>query len=369
MTSTLIWAVSAVLGTSFLVCALLVLTQRWHGKLSLDNDLAGVQKLHAVPVPRVGGLGVVIGLMIGIAVGYHLNGETYRLVIPVLLAAGPVFLAGILEDITKKVSVRTRLLASFASAALGVFLVDAQLTRLDTPLLDNLMVFAPVAFVFTCFAVGGMTNAINIIDGLNGLASGTVVIILAGLAAMAWQTNDLLVMKLCLWGIAAMLGFMAFNFPFGRIFLGDGGAYLAGFWVATCAVLLLNRNPDVSTWAVLLSALYPVWETVYSMYRRKVLNHVQTGLPDQGHLHHLVFRKISTILNGDGYQRTNRLDHGVTSLCLWIIVVASQFSAVAWATSHVASTVAVMLGATGLSGLHAFLTSTQTDPQQEAITA
>ena len=350
MTSTLIWAVSAVLGTSFLVCALLVLTQRWHGKLSLDNDLAGVQKLHAVPVPRVGGLGVVIGLMIGIAVGYHLNGETYRLVIPVLLAAGPVFLAGILEDITKKVSVRARLLASFASAALGVFLVDAQLTRLDTPLLDDLMLLGPVAFVFTCFAVGGMTNAINIIDGLNGLASGTVVIILAGLAAMAWQTNDLLVMKLCLWGIAAMLGFMAFNFPFGRIFLGDGGAYLAGFWVATCAVLLLKRNPDVSTWAVLLSALYPVWETVYSMYRRKVLNHVQTGLPDQGHLHHLVFRSIRQ--GGHVPARPAWLAHGAASLALWGLVAACQIAAFFYLTHHAGAMLAAMGGIATLTWLH-----------------
>jgi len=316
MTSTLIWAVSAILGTSFLVCALLVLTQRWHGKLSLDNDLAGVQKLHAVPVPRVGGLGVVIGLMIGIAVGYHLNGETYRLVIPVLLAAGPVFLAGILEDITKKVSVRARLLASFASAALGVFLVDAQLTRLDTPLLDDLMLLGPVAFVFTCFAVGGMTNAINIIDGLNGLASGTVVIILAGLAAMAWQTNDLLVMKLCLWGIAALLGFMAFNFPFGRIFLGDGGAYLAGFWVATCAVLLLNRNPDVSTWAVLLSALYPVWETVYSMYRKWVRG-VSPGVADALHFHQLIYRRIVRSVFHDDESRRMLMRNNRTSPYLW----------------------------------------------------
>lgn len=355
MTSTLIWAIAAVLGTSFLVCALLVLTQRWHGKLSLDNDLGGVQKLHAVPVPRVGGLGVVIGLMIGIAVGHQLNGETYRLAIPVLLAAGPVFLAGILEDITKRVSVRSRLLASFASAALGVFLVDAQLTRLDTPLLDDLMVWGPVAFLFTCFAVGGMANAINIIDGLNGLASGTVVIILAGLAAMAWQTNDLLIMKLCLWGIAAMLGFMAFNFPFGRIFLGDGGAYLAGFWVATCAVLLLKRNPDVSTWAVLLSALYPVWETVYSMYRRRVLNRVQTGLPDQGHLHHLVFRAIRQ--GGHVPARPAWLAHGAASLALWGFVLACQIAAYLYLTQNAGAMLAVLVGIGALTLIHQRLSS------------
>jgi UDP-N-acetylmuramyl pentapeptide phosphotransferase/UDP-N-acetylglucosamine-1-phosphate transferase len=353
MTSTLIWAVSAVLGTSFLACALLVLTQRWHGKLSLDSDLNGVQKLHAVPVPRVGGLGVVIGLMIGIAVGHHLNGETYRLVIPVLLAASPVFLAGILEDITKRVSVRARLLASFTSAALGVFLVGAQLTRLDTPLLDSFMVIAPVAFVFTCFAVGGMTNAINIIDGLNGLASGTVVIILAGLAAMAWQTNDLLVMKLCLWGIAAMLGFMAFNFPFGRIFLGDGGAYLAGFWVASCAVLLLSRNTNVSTWAVLLSVLYPVWETMYSMYRRKIILKAQTATPDVGHLHHVIYRAIEKASQHRA-RKAWKL-HGASSVSIWCIVAILQLLALATANHVFGSVIAVIVASIALTWLHTSL--------------
>jgi len=154
MTDALFWAVVAVLGTSFLVCAVLVLTQRWHGRLSLDSDLEGVQKMHTIPVPRIGGLGIVVGLLIGIVVGYHLNGETYPTVILLLAAATPVFVAGIVEDLTKRVSVRTRLIASFVSGALGVYLADAQLTRLDTPLLDDLMVYGPIAFAFTCFAVG-----------------------------------------------------------------------------------------------------------------------------------------------------------------------------------------------------------------------
>jgi UDP-N-acetylmuramyl pentapeptide phosphotransferase/UDP-N-acetylglucosamine-1-phosphate transferase len=356
MTDALFWAVVAVLGTSFLVCAVLVLTQRWHGRLSLDSDLEGVQKMHTIPVPRIGGLGIVVGLLIGIVVGYHLNGETYPTVILLLAAATPVFVAGIVEDLTKRVSVRTRLIASFVSGALGVYLADAQLTRLDTPLLDDLMVYGPIAFAFTCFAVGGMTHAVNIIDGLNGLASGTVVIILAGLAAMAWQTNDLLVMRLCLWGMAGMVGFMVFNFPFGRIFLGDGGAYLAGFWVATCAVLLLSRNPEVSTWAVLLSLLYPVWETVYSMYRRKVLNRARTGMPDTGHLHHLVFRAIETRHpTPPGVRRW--LSHSITSTLLWSLVALCQTLAVVWMQDTMRALIATVCTFFLLAYIHGLLRS------------
>jgi UDP-N-acetylmuramyl pentapeptide phosphotransferase/UDP-N-acetylglucosamine-1-phosphate transferase len=353
MTDTLIWAMVTATGVSFLTCALLVFTQRWHGGLSMDDDLQAVQKLHAVPVPRVGGLGLIAGLSIGIMATWLLNDTSHQTVLLLMLAAVPVFVTGILEDVTKRVSVSKRLWASFVSGALGIVLVGSQLTRLDVPLVDNLMLLVPVAFVFTCFAVGGMTNAINIIDGLNGLASGTVVIILTGLAAMAWSTNDMLVVKLCLWGIAAMLGFMFFNYPFGRIFLGDGGAYLAGFWLASCAVLLLSRNPDVSTWAVLLSVLYPVWETIYSMYRRKIINRIDTGLPDQGHLHHLVFKAIRQ--GGHVPARPAWLAHGASSLVLWCLVLMCQVLAFLCAYNHAAAVLATVAGAGAYTLIYRFI--------------
>jgi len=297
------------------VCALLILTQRWHGRLSLDHDLSGVQKIHQSPVPRVGGLALLVSLCLGALVGYLAGGKTYPLVLQLLACAAPVFLAGFVEDLTKKVSVRTRLYASFISAALGIWVLDAQLLRLDAPLLDTLISFPAISFLFTIFAVGGVTQSFNIIDGLNGLAAGTVSIILAGLATLAWMHGDLVIMKLCLWGIAAMGGFFLLNYPFGRIFLGDGGAYLAGFWVAECGVLLLVRNPSVSTWAVLLACIYPVWETIYSIYRRSILNKVHSGHPDTSHLHQLFYRNIRP----HPVQQKNPewMRHGLASASIW----------------------------------------------------
>jgi UDP-N-acetylmuramyl pentapeptide phosphotransferase/UDP-N-acetylglucosamine-1-phosphate transferase len=317
-------SVLAVLVASFAVCALLVLTQRWHGALSLDHDLTGAQKIHHNPVPRIGGVGVMAGLLVGVAVGYGLGGTTWPVVVKLLLCAIPAFAAGLVEDLTKKVSVRTRLLASFVSAGLAAWVLDATLLRLDTPFVDQLMTFTPIAVLFTCFAVGGMTNAINIIDGLNGLASGAVALMLAGLAAIAWQVGDELVFKLCLWGIAALVGFMLLNYPFGRIFLGDGGAYLAGFWLAECAVLLLHRNPEVSTWAVLLAVIYPFWETVYSIYRRRFKQRTASGLPDMVHFHHLVFKHLGRTR---GVGTNNWQAHGLSSAALWVFIASSQLAA------------------------------------------
>lgn len=323
MTPIALWPVLACLAASFVTCLLIILTQRWHGRLSLDHDLNGVQKIHETPVPRIGGLGLVAGLVLAGVFSYKLGGETYETAGKLLLSAIPVFCAGLIEDVTKVVGVRTRLLASFASAALAYWLVDAQLLDLDTPGLDYLMQFGVISFVFTCFAVGGMTNAINIIDGLNGLASGSVALMLGGLATIAYLCGDTLIMKMCLWGIGASLGFMFFNYPFGRIFLGDGGAYLAGFWLAECGVLLLKRNPTVSTWAVLLICIYPVWETIFSMYRRHVIHKVKSGKPDMIHLHHVMYKARET--NTSPMIGKSWSKHGLISLMIWIAVGLCQW--------------------------------------------
>lgn len=327
----LVAAFSITLAVSFAVCLLLVLTQRWHGRLSMDSDLAGAQKFHDVPVPRVGGLAVFAGLLTGV-MGLAIFSErsnTQEPLFLLIMASLPAFLAGLLEDITKRVSVGVRLLATFSSAALAAWLVDASLTRLDTFGLDTLMTLAPIAVMFTCFAVGGIANAVNIIDGFNGLASGSIVIMLAGLGAIAHWAGDTLVLQMCLLGIGASLGFMVLNYPFGKIFLGDGGAYLAGFWLAECAVLLLSRNEEVSTWAVLLACIYPAFETVFSMWRKDVYRKTGMGRPDKVHFHMLVFRRV--VGQQVGHHAPAWLRHGLTSFYIWVLVSTCQVAAI-WMT-------------------------------------
>ncbi|TXI85667.1 MAG: glycosyl transferase 4 family protein [Cupriavidus sp.] len=303
--------------------ALLVLTQRWHGRLSLDHDTTGVQKLHKSPVPRVGGMGIALGLLLGaLLLQYQSTVESGNTALLLLLCAVPVFAAGLLEDLTKRVSVRMRLLASVVSALFAIWLMDAQLTRLDTPVLDLLMTAGPFAALFTCFAISGVTHSINIIDGLNGLASGSVAIMLSGLGAIAWMQGDAVVLQLCTMGVAALLGFMVLNYPFGKLFLGDGGAYLAGFWLASCAVLLLMRNPQVSTWSVLLVCFYPVWETAFSMYRRHVVHKVSSGDADMQHLHHLVLRQVIVIRLKE--QAPAWVNHGLATPVCWLMILGCQ---------------------------------------------
>jgi UDP-N-acetylmuramyl pentapeptide phosphotransferase/UDP-N-acetylglucosamine-1-phosphate transferase len=158
--------------------------------------------------------------------------------------------------------------------------------------LDQLMQSLPVAIIVTTIAVAGVANAVNIIDGFHGVAGSAAAIILAALGFLAWQAGDAFVAKLALLGIGAAIGFLAVNYPTGRLFMGDGGAYLLGFWLAEVAVLLVMRNPEINAWQVLAICAYPVIEVLYSVYRRKVIRKSSPGAPDRLHLHTLIYRRV-----------------------------------------------------------------------------
>ena len=285
-----------VFGASFTACLFIVLSQKWHGSLSHDHDLDGVQKVHTTAVPRIGGVGVFMGLVLGFLCFQHLltkaSGIGTREVYLLLAAGLPAFLAGVIEDFTKRVSVKARLAATALSAVVASALLGATVNELDLWGVDALLAITPIAVLVTAIVVAGGSNAINIIDGFNGLSSSTIIIMAAGLAAVGFQHGDTLVVTLGAIGIGATLGFLAVNYPSGRLFLGDGGAYFLGFWVSEMAVLLLVRNPSVNAWQVLAICAYPIIEVLFSIYRRKVIQGVSPGAPDALHLHTLVFRRL-----------------------------------------------------------------------------
>lgn len=267
-----------------LACSLLlVLTTRWHGRYSLDATY-GVQKFHITPTPRVGGAAIMLGLWLSLGV---LPEAQQELLLPVLVAAMPAFVFGLAEDLTRKVSVRARLFATIASGVCCWGLTGATLLHIGVAPLDMMLTWLPASVLFTAVAVGGVANAVNIIDGFNGLASGTVLIGMATLGIIARDAGDPDLAQLCFVVCAVTAGFFVMNFPFGKLFLGDGGAYLLGFLLAWMAVMLVYRNPLVSPWAPMLACAYPVFETVFTIVRRLWYRR-HPGHPDTWHLHSLV---------------------------------------------------------------------------------
>jgi UDP-N-acetylmuramyl pentapeptide phosphotransferase/UDP-N-acetylglucosamine-1-phosphate transferase len=274
---------------AFFMCWVLVLTQRWHGRFTLDSA-QGVQKFHFHPTPRIGGVGVMTGMV----AAWLLAPEPWLPILgPMLLASLPAFVFGVAEDLTKRVGPRARLLATMGSGVAASLLTGTALTHTGIPFMDQaLQAWWPLALAFTAFAVGGVANAVNIVDGFNGLASGLVIICLCALGIMALQAGDRTLAGVMFALAAVVGGFLAVNFPLGKIFLGDGGAYVLGFWLAWLAVLLMERNPGVSPVAVLLACAYPVVEVVFSVVRRIRRAHPPMH-PDRLHLHSLVKCRVA----------------------------------------------------------------------------
>ncbi len=273
--------------TSLLGCALIVWTQRWHARWTLDAQ-QGVQKFHAHPTPRVAGLAIFIGLLVGTLFS---PAEVAEILRPMLIAGVPAFLFGFIEDLTKKVGVRERLLATLLSGGLAWWLSGVSLSRVDVWGLDAVLTWLPASVLFTAFAIAGVSNAVNIIDGFNGLAAGVVLVCLASLGVTAYVAGDSTLAKVCLVLAGVIAGFVVVNFPLGKIFLGDGGAYLMGFWLGWIAVLLPMRNPSVSPWASLLACGYPILEVFFSMIRRH-RRALHVGHPDRLHLHSLIKTRV-----------------------------------------------------------------------------
>ena len=267
---------------------LIVLSQFWHGRLSLDSNI-GVQKIHNKDAPRVGGVAIAVGLVIAYGLADSTQAALLR---PLLIAAVPVFAAGLIEDLIKRVGPMPRLLAAMFSGALACGLSGLSMQNTGVPALDWALQWTPLARVFTAFAVGGMTNAINIVDGFNGMAAGICIIILLSFSAIAFDVNDTTLAMVCLSIAFVALGFTVVNWPSGNLFLGDSGAYLLGMCVAWTAVLLVMRHTEVNGWAALMVCAYPLLEAGYSMRRRAKRSMKRMGKADKRHLHHFIHRRL-----------------------------------------------------------------------------
>lgn len=312
-------ALSVAFLVSLIVTLLVLRYEHLHSHLSADHDLSGVQKFHVAPVPRVGGIGVLIGLFFGAVAQRFTETSSSNLGYLLIVATLPAFLAGLVEDLTKRVSVSKRLLATALSAALAGLMLDAWISRLAVPWLDTVLAFGLISIFFTCFAVAGVANAFNLIDGYNGLAGMVAVIILFGLAYVAKQVGDRDIMITSFVVAGAILGFLVWNYPRGLIFLGDGGAYLVGFLVAELSLLLVVRNPQVSPWFPLLLIFYPIFETLFSIFRRLVIGRKHPGLPDAAHLHQLIYRFVVRWAIGDQAPKRKIERNALTSPYLWVM--------------------------------------------------
>lgn len=314
---------------SCIATLLLVRYSHLHGHLTADHDIHGVQKFHVIPVPRIGGVGLVVGLIGALSIRSIQHSTVGHFGLLLLVCSMPAFLLGFLEDITKKIGVKTRLFATALSAGLAGYFLEAWIQSLQILGVDGLMQHYPlIAVAFTCFAVAGVANSFNIIDGYNGLSGMVGVIILAGITYVAFQLGDHAIMVAALSMMGALLGFLVWNYPRGLVFLGDGGAYLVGFWIAELSVLLTVRHQEVSKWFPVLLCFYPIFETLFTIYRRMVISRAHPGMPDGSHLHQMIYKRVVRWAVGSSAPVDKMIRNALTAPYLWALATLTVIPAV-----------------------------------------
>ncbi|KAF0174786.1 MAG: hypothetical protein FD162_873 [Rhodobacteraceae bacterium] len=282
---------------TFLICFFLVRTAQTHvGLTSRTEDLKAVQASHKTPTPRIGGVAIFLGLEMAVGL---LPGAQVTLLSQILLASVPVMVAGLLEDMGRQLPPSLRLLAAAISALLAMHLTGTTIQRADVPVLDAMLLFPPFAILFTTFAVAGVCNAINLVDGMNGLAGTLASISAAGLALISAMHGQYDLATIAMLLVSVMIGFLMLNYPRGHIFLGDAGAYLIGFVLAWISVTLMMRVPAISAWSIVLINFWPIADTLLAIYRRRT-NGRATDLPDRLHFHQLIKRTLEILFLGRG---------------------------------------------------------------------
>jgi UDP-N-acetylmuramyl pentapeptide phosphotransferase/UDP-N-acetylglucosamine-1-phosphate transferase len=302
-----------------LVVSLLLVRHRRLRLAGADSDTTSVQKYHANPVPRTGGIALLLAMIPVFALAAFRDPEIYPDLIILLVCALPVFLGGLGEDLFKNVRVLVRLGLALTSGAMVYWWLGAGVTRVNVIGLDYLLGMSAVSFVFTIFTIAGAANAINIIDGYNGLAAVVSGMILAGLGYVAFYLGDRLILVAAVGMLGALGGFLIWNYPRGLLFLGDGGAYFIGYMIGSLAVIMLARHPQVSAWFPLLLCIYPVFETLFSIYRKKFVRGTSPGAPDGVHLHMLVYKRLVRWAVGSQEAHLITERNAMTSPYLWVL--------------------------------------------------
>ena len=280
---------------SFCLSGVIWFTRRLQlSSINRRGDLGAVQSSHSVPTPRLGGVAIVAALSLG---SFLIPGELGGATSLLLLCLVPLFAGGLWEDLGKRVSPRRRMALVALSTLLAVAAFGVWVERVGVPGADWALGFAPVGIAFTIFAVAGVSNAFNLIDGINGLSMSVSIMVATALGYVAVAHGVFELAQATALVISALGGFLFINYPFGKVFLGDAGAYSVGFILASLAVALMHFAPDVSPAAVLLIFFWPVADTVLAIYRRRVRGR-PSDKPDRLHFHQLMMRAIEISLVG-----------------------------------------------------------------------
>jgi UDP-GlcNAc:undecaprenyl-phosphate GlcNAc-1-phosphate transferase len=301
------------------------LSGRFHSR---SGDLSARQAMHTTRVPRIAGSAIYAALIFMFAISAW-TPWTAKDFGEVIISVTPLFIVAFLEDLGVAMTPLKRILAIAASSAITIATWGVWVKSVDIPGIDAIFAIAPIAIPATIFMAAGVTNAFNLIDGLNGLAGITGVTTAIALATIAIASGHPEIASASLLMASFILGFLVFNFPWGKIFLGDAGAYLIGYILVWLAIGLTNDKPNVSPLAILLIFFWPIADTLLAIWRRLSVKK-PANQPDRLHFHQLVLRYLEIRHLGRGRRH---IANPLTTTLMLPMIVAPQVAGVTFANS------------------------------------
>jgi len=243
-------------------------------------DQPDKRKIHDKVMPRMGGLAIFIGVLTGsLAGGLYENRIT-----AITLGAFMIVILGIVDD-KHNLSARIKFIVQILVACIIVS-TGLKMEFLSIPFWDLRFDLGWLAYPLTILWIVGITNAINLIDGLDGLAAGISVIGLSTIAVMAFSADKILIFSLSLVVIGSTIGFLFYNFHPAKIFMGDTGSLFLGYVISVLSLLGLYKS--VTLFSVVIPIIIlgvPIFDTTFAIIRR-ILNKQPISAPDKSHIHH-----------------------------------------------------------------------------------
>jgi UDP-N-acetylmuramyl pentapeptide phosphotransferase/UDP-N-acetylglucosamine-1-phosphate transferase len=276
------------LGFSFFLNGLLVYAwhKKFYSKLGFKAYKA-IQRIHLNETPRLGGLIFVLSLL-GFVTQSHL-GEGVGILKIILVALTPCVLVALKEDLFHDVDPTIRLLSLlFVGWLFRASYLGPLPNMTEVPFVAKFFLLQGGVSLFYILSMVAVANGMNLIDGVNGLCGAVALSILSALLFLSYKTGDTVMLSTLFSVILLIIPFMLFNFPFGKIFLGDLGAYSLGLTLSMLIIILFGRHPEISPYVAVLILIYPVTELVFTILRR-VLRSTSIYRPDTLHLHLKLF--------------------------------------------------------------------------------
>ncbi|MEW9053536.1 MAG: MraY family glycosyltransferase [Neobacillus sp.] len=247
------------------------------------TDSPNHRKVHQNVMPRLGGLAIFISFMIGILL---VNPDSpYHLAI--VLGSIVILFTGMIDDI-KEISPKVKLSGQIIAALIVVVMGDIKVEFINLPFGGEID-FGIFSIPITMIWIIGITNAINLIDGLDGLAAGVSTIALLTIAGMAAVMGNGYVMMIALILAVSTFGFLRYNFHPAKIFMGDTGALFLGYMIGVLSLLGFKNVTFISLIIPVIILGVPISDTFFAIIRRLV-NKQPLSAPDKSHMHHCLMR-------------------------------------------------------------------------------